>query len=179
MVEAASSKQMVLLNTSVALLSNPAKKTKAINFIVEMICTRGILPVTHTFAQARDQTVLHLVAAHGNADNINKAIQAGAAVDALDQFGYTMLHAAARHGNLETFSVLSEQESLDVDEFTTAGLTPLMLAVQSRNEELIAFILEQSANPFFYDCLNKTALDYANFLNDDRKNEIVRQIAVA
>ena len=54
-----------------------------------------------------------------------------------------------------------------------------MLAVQSRNEELIAFILEQSANPFFYDCLSKTALDYANFLNDDRKNEIVRQIAVA
>ena len=54
-----------------------------------------------------------------------------------------------------------------------------MLAFESCNEELIKFILEQSANPFYYDCLNKTALDYANFLNDDRKNEIVRQIAVA
>ena len=69
------------------------------------------------------------MAAHGNAENINKALQAGAEVTAVDQFGYTVLHAAARHGNLETFSVLTEQDSLDVDEFTTAGLTPLMLAV--------------------------------------------------
>ena len=51
-----------------------------------------------------------------------------------------------------------------------------MLAIINRNESIIASVLEQSANPFYEDCLGKNALDYANMMDDKSKAEIVRQV---
>ena len=65
-------------------------------------------------------------------------------------------------------------EDLDVDAKTNAGVTPLMLAIASRNDEMVAFILEQSANPFFQDCLGKNAISYAQFMRDRNMDELVR-----
>ena len=49
-----------------------------------------------------------------------------------------------------------------------------MLAIESRNKELVASILEKSANPFFKDALGKTAINYAQFMIDDRMEELIR-----
>ena len=51
-----------------------------------------------------------------------------------------------------------------------------MLAIINRNTTTIASVLEQSANPFYKDCLGKNALDYANMMDDDNREEIVRQV---
>ena len=71
-------------------------------------------------------------------------------------------------GNLPAAQALVEAvgDDLDVDAKTNAGVTPLMLAIASRNDEMVAFILEQSANPFFQDCLGKNAISYAQFMRD-------------
>ena len=49
-----------------------------------------------------------------------------------------------------------------------------MLAIESRNEELVASILEHAANPFFKDALGKTAINYAQFMRDERMDELIR-----
>ena len=54
-------------------------------------------------------------------------------------------------------------EELEYDVFTHAGVTPLMMAVESRNIELVAACLRANFNPFLHDALNHTAMDYANF----------------
>ena len=76
-------------------------------------------------------------------------------MDIADDLGYNAIHYACRAGNLETFNALAEiaDEDFDVDVFTNAGETPLMQALGSRNEGLVAAVLEKSANPFFKNCL--------------------------
>ena len=79
-------------------------------------------------------------------------------------------------GNLPAAQALVEAlgDDLDVDAKTNAGVTPLMLAIASRNDEMVAFILERSANPFFQDCLGKNAISYAQFMRDRQMDELVR-----
>ena len=80
-----------------------------------------------------------------------------------DSYGRTAIHFACRSGNIDTFNALVEQEELEYDIFTNAGVTPLMMAVESRNIELVAACLRANFNPFLHDALNNTAMDYANF----------------
>ena len=96
-------------------------------------------------------------------------------MDVTDDLGYAPIHYACRAGNLSTFSALAELggEDFDVDVFTKAGETPLMLALGSRNEDLIASVLEKSANPFFKNCLQRTAIDIAT---DTNNAELIRQV---
>ena len=54
-----------------------------------------------------------------------------------------------------------------------------MTAIKSRSPETVSSVLEQSANPFLKDCMGKDALAYANEMNDQIKEELVRQITTA
>ena len=44
-----------------------------------------------------------------------------------------MLHFACRAGNLDFFQQLIANQSIDVDAVTNAGVTPLMMAIESGN----------------------------------------------
>ena len=81
---------------------------------------------------------------------------------------------------METYQAIVDyidEDTLDelIDVATSGGLTPLMLAVQSRNEYLVLTLLESefSPNPFIRDCVGKSALDHADAVNDNAKEEIV------
>ena len=60
-------------------------------------------------------------------------------VNARDKIGRTALHYACRAGNQEAFEVLIEyvdiedMEDIDVDAVTNAGITPLIMAIESGN----------------------------------------------
>ena len=104
----------------------------------------------------------------------------GADLSLVDSLGYNVLHYACRSGNVETYQSIVDyidEETLDelIDVTTAGGLTPLMLAVQSRNEHLVLTLLESefSPNPFIRDCVGKRALDHAEAVNDYAKEEIV------
>ena len=45
---------------------------------------------------------------------------------------------------------------------TKAGVTPLMMAIESGNIELVAEALNANLNPFLADALGRKALDYAS-----------------
>lgn len=62
-----------------------------------------------------------------------------------DSMGYTAMHYACLGGNTETFALLAERAEdfdLDCDAFSHAGVTCLMLAIQSRQTDLVASVLE-------------------------------------
>ena len=68
--------------------------------------------------------------------------------------------------------MLVENEALEYDVFTHAGVTPLMMAVESRNIAMVAECLRNNFNPFLHDALHHTAMDYANFGREKLDNDI-------
>ena len=104
-----------------------------------------------------------LVAGKGSASDITKILSLNPQVNQTDSYGRTALHFACRSGNCETFDVLIEHEEIEYDVFTNAGVTPVMMAVESRNIELVAACLRANCNPFLQDALKHTPMAYANF----------------
>ena len=117
-------------------------------------------------------TTLMLVAGKGSATDIQKLMALTPDVNKTDKYGRTALHFASRSGNLATFEQLVALEELEYDVFTRAGVTPLMMAVESRNIELVAACLRANFNPFLHDGLGHTALDYARFRHEKVDNDI-------
>ncbi len=73
---------------------------------------------------------------------------------------------------MDTFNELIKSEELEYDIFTNAGVTPLMMAVESRNIDLVAACLRSNFNPFHHDALQHTAMDKANFGREKLDNDI-------
>jgi|GEM_PF-2427493 len=94
---------------------------------------------------------LHGAAAAGNAKELGELLSANPAItDVPDLFGYTALHRAAEAGQLVTTDILLRTISLtriaaDPNVKAVDGATPLTLAVQSGNRELVALLIENSA----------------------------------
>ena len=117
-------------------------------------------------------TTLMLVAGKGTASDIEKLMALAPDINKTDKYGRTALHFACRSGNESTFSELIKDQELEYDVFTNAGVTPLMMAVESHNIQLVAACLRANFNPFLHDSLNHTALDYANFGREQLDNDI-------
>ena len=66
-----------------------------------------------------------------SAIELNQILPLGPDLSSRDNLGRTALHFACRSGNVETFKVLAELEDTDVDAVTNAGVTPLMMAIES------------------------------------------------
>ena len=61
---------------------------------------------------------------------------------------------------------LINQQSLQEDKTSHAGVTALMMAVQSGDIQVVAKCLNNNFNPFLRDALGRTALDYASHFKD-------------
>ena len=116
--------------------------------------------------------LLMLVSAECNADQLREILTLEPNVNAKDAIGRTALHFACRAGNLETFKVLVELEDIDVDAVSNAGVTPLMLAVESGKIQLVAEGLNNNLNPFLRDGLDRAALDYAQKYKGNLGNDL-------
>ena len=108
---------------------------------------------------------LHLCAAVGNPSCLEVILAANPSAEITDQLGRNCLHFACKAGNTENFKVLyakwGEDEDLNLlDSQSEAGMTPLMLAIQSVEPELVVECLNNQANPFLLDGFGKRALDY-------------------
>ena len=117
-------------------------------------------------------TSLMLIAGKGNGQAIQQIMTLNPDINKVDKYGRTAIHFACRSGNLSTFNELVQIEELEYDVFTNAGVTPLMMAVESRNIELVAACLRANFNPFLHDALHHKAMDYANFGREKLDNDI-------
>ena len=100
-------------------------------------------------------------------------------VNLQDQIGRTALHYACRAGKLDTFGVLANLEEIDLDSVTNAGVTPLMMAIESGNIELVAEALNANLNPFLADALGRNSLDYASQFRNVKGHDMRQLIETA
>jgi len=103
-------------------------------------------------------------------------LQSGAAVDALDGYGWTALMRACRGGHAAAARMLLDSGArVDVADRKT-GLTPLMLACDKGSPELVKLLLERKAAIDAADARGRTVLvrSVANALNAKASNEILR-----
>ena len=112
-------------------------------------------------AQAVPPTVpptppLHWAAAQGLVEIASLLIEEGAAIDAVDWFGNTPLHAGIRHP--EIVRLLLESGAA-VDARNAFGNTPLHLAVADRR--IVDLLIAAGADVRARNYLDKTPLDYA------------------
>ena len=78
-------------------------------------------------------TILMHVSATCNAECLQLILPLQPNVNARDSIGRTALHFACRAGKIDSFDILVENDEVDVDAVSNAGVTPLMTAVESGN----------------------------------------------
>ena len=79
----------------------------------------------------------------------------------LDHLGWTPMHYACTKGQLEVAQFLVANGAI-VDSTSLNGTTPLMMAVQSGNEQLIRFLLDQGADISIRNGMGFSAIDIAD-----------------
>ena len=99
-------------------------------------------------------------------DAFKKLLELNPNVNARDKVGRTALHFACRAAKMENFKLLVDNEEVDLDAVTNAGVTPLMMAIESGEIDFVAECLNNNMNPFIKDALERTAVDYAKHYRD-------------
>ncbi|KAJ6031137.1 Mg2+ transporter protein CorA-like/Zinc transport protein ZntB [Penicillium herquei] len=108
----------------------------------------------------------YLIAAKFEAKSaVRLLIKRGANPDAQDKFQNTALHLAASEGSLETVRLFVGKEESDQHNFRESvnnlGETPLLVAIQVGEEEVVNFLLENGANLEAKDVNGNSALHFA------------------
>ena len=78
-------------------------------------------------------TILMHVSAMCTKESVQQILALSPDVNKRDSIGRTALHYACRAGKMENVQVLMENDEIDVDAVTNAGVSPLMTAVESGN----------------------------------------------
>jgi len=78
----------------------------------------------------------------------------------LDHIGWTPLHYASSRGHLEVAQYLLANGSI-VNSMSPGNTTPLMMAVQSGNEQLVKLLLDKGADIQLRNANGLTAIDIA------------------
>ena len=112
------------------------------------------------------ETALHLAAEHGSPATLRVLLRAGADIDALDWYGATALHFAAKNDDYpENIRVLLDA-GISVDARTTSGKTPLHSAAQNGTATTINALLNADASIEGKDEYEFTALHHAAWSRD-------------
>ena len=78
-------------------------------------------------------------------DECNKLLDLGADPNAIDEYDFTLLMWAAKHGHEPTVKKLIATKKLDLDAMTQYGFTALMWAKKHEHEEIEELLLKAGA----------------------------------
>jgi ankyrin repeat protein len=109
-------------------------------------------------------TQLILSAEHGNLEQVKRALDAGAKVDAVDKEGFTALHLAVLNNYMDIASyLLQRQASVDIE--NNRHDTPLHSAVINADIDFVRLLLQHGADP----ASSRTPIETAARLHPDNK----------
>jgi len=91
----------------------------------------------------------------------------------LDHIGWTPLHYACAKGHLEVAEFLITNGAI-VDSMSLGNTTPLMMAVQSGNEQLVKLLLDKGADLQLRNSQGLTAIDIADIYDKSWISEGLR-----
>ena len=111
------------------------------------------------------QTALMLFCQQLNLQGVQQMLEWGSQLGAGDSMNRTALHYlvqvdATGEGTQWLLSLENLKETYDVNAQSSAGVTPLMLAVKLNHEKAVEQLLNAGANPFLKDQLGQEAKDY-------------------
>ena len=89
---------------------------------------------------------------------LRRALEFGANLDAKNSMGRTVLHEAIFQKKNAYIEFLFDQTKLEVNTFDSAGMSPLMLAVESANILAVVLCIHNSCNPFLKNANGHDAL---------------------
>ena len=124
MVEAPTAQALAKAKQVIMEAINKKKMEPVLNIV------RHGYPVNEPILYGGVNLLMH-AAGNCNGDEIAQIMTLSPDVTAKDNLGRTALHFACRAGNLETFQKLVEHDDTDIDAVTNAGVTPLMMAIES------------------------------------------------
>ena len=104
------------------------------------------------------ETPLMIASIEGNLPLVKALVQNKKAQ--IDHIGWTPLHYASSRGHLEVAEFLIANGAI-VDSMSPGNTTPLMMAVQSGNEQLIKLLLDKGADLQIRNTNGLTAIDIA------------------
>jgi len=87
------------------------------------------------------QSPLHLATTWGNLRVVKVLLWSGAQVQATDDFGMTPLHCAAKQGDTRIAGTILQDERVDVNAEDHLGRTPLYIACEWYNKEVVDMLL--------------------------------------
>ena len=111
-------------------------------------------------------TVLMFASAYGTPAILQELINRSANVSAQDMAGKNCIHVCCAAGKLENFQFLlniitqNNQEAM-LNMPTNGGITPLMLAINSKNAALVQACLAAGMDQSIEDFVGRNAMDYA------------------
>ena len=105
------------------------------------------------------ETPLMIASIQGNLALVKTLVLKHKAI--LDHIGWTPLHYACAKGHLEVAEFLIVNGAL-IDSVSLNGTTPLMMAVQSGNEQLVKLLLDKGANLQLRNTQGLSAIDIAD-----------------
>ncbi len=108
----------------------------------------------------------------------NKLLKTNSPIDEKDSKGYTLLHLAAKDGNLEWLNlVINCRASINIRTKKTQ-LTPLHLAVLGQNLDCIKILLGRNADAYALNKHKKKPIDYVAQVSDKSKQDEILNIFI-
>ena len=83
-------------------------------------------------------------------ERLNKFLCFGGDVDSINEYNETLLHEAAKSGDIETAKYLIEKGA-NVNAIDLEGETALMYAVRSNNKKMVKLLIDANADGFAKD----------------------------
>lgn len=110
---------------------------------------------------AKNQTLLHLAAAHGHSHLVEYLLKMGVNKDIKNVDGETALHLAVIHGKKDIVELLIRQGKVNKEAKDNNGNTALHLAVIHGKTDIVKYLLEQKVKLRSKNNINKTSLALA------------------
>lgn len=126
---------------------------------------KEVQPLKDPTAILRDQTALRWAAAEGLVKEVERLLDKGADVNAVDKDGWTPLLAASEHEHVEVAEILIKSGA-DLEAKAEGGMTPLLVASTAGCFNLVRLLLEEGAAIEAEDAEGITPLIAASFVGN-------------
>ena len=153
-------------------------KSRSKLIVGSMLATLMLITATGASIFAEEANDLLTAATDGDYEHVQRLIESGAAIEAIDEEGNTLLHIASDRG-YDKLAKLFVKKGLDVNAKNSEGLTPLHEAASMGDFETTSLLIEHGADIKATCNIGATPLHYAAEMRNFEMAQINRALGIA